>query len=45
MDPDVWGTSYTHHRYAPSSSGDVSPGTYTDGTDFPGPEGRYNAAR
>lgn len=41
LDPDVWGTSYTHHHYADGALADYSPGTYVDGSAFPGPEGRY----
>lgn len=41
LNPDVWGTTYTHHRYATNSIGDASPCTYADGSAFPGPEGRY----
>ena len=41
LSPDVWGTSYTHHSYAADSTGDYSPGTYVDGSAFPGPDGRY----
>jgi hypothetical protein len=39
--PEVFGTVYTHHRYATGSVGDQSPGTFADGTAFPGPDGRY----
>lgn len=45
LDPDVWGTDYTHHSYATDSAGDISPGTYTDGSAYPGPDGRYDGAR
>ncbi len=41
LTPDVWGTSYTHHSYATGSVGDFSPGTFVDGSAFPGPDGRY----
>ncbi len=41
LTPDVWGTEYTHHSYATGSVGDFSPGTFVDGTPFPGVDGRY----
>jgi hypothetical protein len=42
IDPDVYGTSgWTHHFYATGSSTSFSPGTYIDGSGFPGPDGRY----
>ena len=43
LSPDVWGTDYTHHKFATDSIGDYSPGTYLDGSAFPGPDGRYGA--
>ncbi len=39
--PDVTGTSWTHHTYATGSAGDYSPGTYVDGSAFPGIDGFY----
>jgi hypothetical protein len=41
LDPDVFGTSYAHHFYATGSTTWFSPGTYVDGSAFPGPDGRY----
>lgn len=41
LNPDVWGTTYTHHRYATNSVGNDSPCTYADGSAFPGPDGRF----
>jgi len=41
LSPEVFGADYTHHRYAPGSVGDQSPGTFADGSPFPGPDGRY----
>lgn len=39
--PEVYGTDYTAHLYATHSIGAQSPGTYADGTAFPGPSGTY----
>ncbi len=41
LEPDVWGDHYTSHRYADGASTDYSPGTFSDGSAFPGPDGRY----
>jgi hypothetical protein len=41
LSPEVFGADYTHHRYVPGSIGDQSPGTFADGSPFPGPDGRY----
>lgn len=41
LTPDVWGTTYTHHKYATGSISDYSVGLFVDGTAFPGPDGRY----
>ncbi len=41
LDPEVVGTEYTHHLYAPDSAGAYSPGTMVTGTAFPGPVGWY----
>jgi len=45
LDPDVYGSAYTHHKYATDSAGDYSPGTLADGSEFPGPDGRYGSAK
>ncbi len=39
--PDVSGTAYSHHRYVQNSVGNQSPGTYSDGSPFPGAEAYY----
>jgi hypothetical protein len=39
--PDVYGGTWTHHKYAAGSVGDYSPGLYVDGSAFPGPDGAY----
>ena len=41
LEPDVWGTAYVHHEDASGSTGLFSPGTYVDGSAYPGPDGRY----
>jgi hypothetical protein len=38
---EVYGTSYTNHRYVTGSVGDYSPGTMTDGDSFGGPDSVY----
>jgi hypothetical protein len=40
--PDVEGTTWTHHAYAAGSISDYSPGSYVDGSAFPGPDGYYS---
>jgi hypothetical protein len=39
---EVYGTSYTNHRYAVDTVGDYSPGTMTDGMGFGGPDSVYS---
>ena len=41
LDPDVSGSDYVEHGSATDASGDYSPGTYVDGSAFPGPDGVY----
>lgn len=41
LSPDVYGATYTHHSYATGSAGDFSPGTYVDGSAYPGPDWTY----
>ena len=41
LDPEVWGTAWTHHYYAADSIGYYSPGTLVDGSAFPGADARY----
>jgi hypothetical protein len=40
---EVYGTSYTNHRYVTDSVGDYSPGTMIDGAAFGGPDSVYGA--
>ena len=40
---EVYGTSYTNHRYVTGSVGDYSPGSMTDGDPFGGPESVYGS--
>lgn len=42
LSPDVSGTAYSHHRYVQNSVGNQSPGTYSDGSSFPGAEAYYS---
>ena len=42
LSPDVSGTTYSHHRYVQNSVGNQSPGTYSDGSPFPGAEAYYS---
>jgi len=42
LSPDVYGTDYTHHGYAPGSAGDFSVCTYVDGTAYAGHDARYS---
>jgi hypothetical protein len=41
---EVYGTSYTNHRYVTDSIGDFSPGTMTGGTAFGGPDSVYGSS-
>jgi hypothetical protein len=41
LDPDVWGSAYTDHPSATGATSDFSVGTWVDGSDFEGPDGRY----
>ncbi len=41
LDPDVSGDTYVLHSEATDSSGSFTPGTYVDGSAFPGPDGVY----
>ena len=43
LDPDMTGTTYVEHETASGGASSFSPGTKSDGTAFPGPDGIYGA--
>ena len=40
-DPEVYGTDYTSHQFAPGRVGNFSPGRLLNGESFPGPDGVF----
>ncbi len=40
-DPEIYGTDYTSHQFAPGHNGNYSPGLLLTGDDYPGPDGVF----